>query len=343
MKKIILLFVVSAFAITSYSQSVSYKTVFDNPKDIPNLRLIVDPFYADFYQAEPHLGWGFRGDLHFLKLFMINTCFRKAYFDGTAGKSTVVTGQLDMASSKSLNKSNWLELGGGLVFADWTRARNVKVVLHSSSSSSGGYTYTHTKYIMVPGHLRHIANIRAGIIRNSTAMNLDEDFQGAGVNITNNKDSLKFGFKPSLNATAAYALPVRTMLNQYLFYAGISYKTITNIGIEADGYGKRHNRALWDIYFDFVTGPRMHFVDVVHSNGKTYELNNYNLKRTGWRGGMEWHPQSKVAFSFKFEFGSMPTFASLEKGITGPKFYMLMTMGVGFQQKLNLFKKKEIL
>lgn len=337
MRKIYFIIIVLLFNKSINAQTVSYKTTLDDPKSVPNLHLFVDPFYVDMYQGEPHLGWGFRGEFRFLKLFIANLDYRKSYLDATSDGNINDGARPNYTEANyGLNKSNWTEIGGGFVFADWTKSRNIKVVLSSSTSTSGGYRTTHTKYIMVPGHLRHIANLRGGIIRNSTPVELNDETKGYCINKANNKDTLHFGFAPTLASIPNYATTVTTMLNQFGFYAGISYKTITNLTIDADGYRKRGNRATWDIYADVITMPRMHFVDVMDANNKTYSFESEKLTKLGWRAGLLWHSQSKVAFSFKTEFGNMPHYASTQKGFLGNQFYLMLTMGFGFQQLLKL-------
>ncbi|MEN9523809.1 MAG: hypothetical protein RL065_2186 [Bacteroidota bacterium] len=337
-RKILLITCLSVSAFFANAQSVSYKTILDDPKSVPNLRTSIDPFYADMYQGEPHIGWGFRGEFKFLKLFIANIDYRKAYLDMTYDGNINDGARPDYtATDFGLNKANWLEVGGGLVFADWTKAKNLKVVLSSSTSYSGNYKTTHTKYIMVPGHLRHIANIRGGFIRNSTAVELNDETKGYCLNVKDNKDTLKFGFAPWTATTSTYATTVTTMLNQFGFYAGISYKTITNLKIDADGYRKKGNRVTWDLYADLITMPRMHFVDVMNATGsKTYSFQSEKLSKMGWRVGVLAYNQSKVGLSFKSEFGKMPNYATTQKGILGNQFYLMLTMGIGFQQLIKL-------
>lgn len=320
------------------AQSVSYKTTLDDPYDIKNLCISLDPFYGEFWGTNSGLGFGVRADLYFRKILTFNFDLRRAYMDLNAVEhaDASLPQPLD-----DLKKLLYLDAGGQFSFLDRSKDRDLKVVLSSSSSSSGRYTTTHTKYIKVPGTLRKIKQLRFGLMTMRSAIDISDgtndgsNFKAQGT--VNPTDTFSFGsFGRTVDGSATYS--GYTMMFYSAVYAGLGAKRITNLQVETD-LGKKSNALCTDWYLDVVYAPILTFADVFTTGGKQWTISNEDITRIGWRFGVAVRSSSRSYLSYRTEFGSRPGFKGGE-GILNANFYLMFTAGWTIPFKIPGFNSK---
>ncbi len=327
MKKQILFTLLGSWIVLfSQAQTVNYKVLKDDPNDLP-LQLSLDPFYAEMSGGSARLGWGLRVTALFRKIVVFNFDIRKAYLD-VEGRQHV-NGSLMSPGTDGLKKQTVIEGGGALTFSDKTKSTYLSVVLSSSTTTSGNYQTTHTKYITVPGSVRKINGLHLGINQTNLALEFSEGKSGSftAFNTSNPADFTGFGeYGTTYHGSDIY--DGYTMLNTTSIYAGLAHKRVTNLTVATDySRRKKGNRIYYDFYFDMMYGAVMHFADITAVDGTTFEVKNSDMKRMGWRFGWMYGGSSKSYFTYKAEFGSKPGYVGQHKGFLSTRFYLFLSMG----------------
>ena len=303
------LFTISLTSLLYYSQaqSVSYRIKENDVTDIKRINIQINPFYTDIYSGVNFatIGAGASAEVSILKRIELKGEFRMAYLDGNSNRQELngLTGLIQPTCKGGTKRSNYFEVGAALYFFNWTRTRNLKVVLHSSSG--GGRTYTES--IVVPGNRRRMFGPRSGLFMYNTGTRIGENkFGSYAYRVTSGNDTMHVGSYATVDGSdVSYA---NTMVNSMVFYGGISLKSITNLIITADGYGTKKHTGVYDIYVDYLLCPYVSIKDVYSHGGQRWDVNHTSggFMASGWRVGVSYRSVNKFGFNYKFEFGKRP-------------------------------------
>ncbi|MES2654210.1 MAG: hypothetical protein V4620_01380 [Bacteroidota bacterium] len=319
------LFIVAILFITQLgqlnAQNVSYKVLEDDP-DTKNIFIAANVFDINAYMANMSLGYNIYANAFLGKRFQADVDYRKAYNDAGIG----------IFSPKDLTKNFQIRLGGQFNLVNKLARKNARVVL--SSFSSGGFT--HTTFISVPANFRRIFAVRGGLqyfynncrtdngANNSRAANDDDmraKINGQVVVLTD----------PNNFETVNYTV------NTFGIYAGLSYKSICNIVIDAESWGKKGRSVLSDFYADVLFCPLVSYAIKPNNNQAYLKDADLNISENqpsylGWRFGWQAALGRKVAFTTKMEIGQQP-------GNKSETFFVNLGIGIGFGTKWSLLDK----
>lgn len=320
MKKIFLSIVLMiGFLSSGFGQSVTYRVTKNDPYDIKNLSVAIDPLFMDINGQNGFSGgWGLRADFLYGKLAQINFDMRSAF--GTRGYDI-----------KDKNTRNYFYMEGalGLIISNKEVTRNLPIILSSSSYSSGGYTYTRTVSIRggVPGIVRKMVMLRAG------SYQMTNTFSYKGLDST-------LMFKSSAGTFTRKQMESRVNTKDYqvefggfastAIFAGFNFKTITQLVLDVDGYGTRGNIRYTDFYIDGIFAPivslkNFNAMDTVTDAQTKFDVKKEGKRLFGWRMGWMMRKPKDQGFSFKFEFGQRPDF---KRDKYFKDMYMMMTFGL---------------
>lgn len=303
------------FTLEAYSQgSVTYRVTKDDPYDVKNFSLAIDPLFFDVNGQNGYaFGWGMRADYLMGKRLQWNFDMRNGF--GTKGYNI-----------NDKNTRNYTAYEGtiGLVLRNKVKTRNLPIILSQSSYSSGGYTYTRTVSIKggVPAKIRRLTMLQGGayLMGNSVKYDLLNDSL-----VTFEKDATTFSFKDSASALNAYGATAATV-----FFGGFNFKKIHQLIVDVDGYGLRANKRYSDFFIHAMFAPILTMKNYEH-NGVKYNVKYDNKKLIGWRMGWMYRQPKDQGFSVKFEFGQRPLMGT--KSETPDKFnftdmYAMFTYGL---------------
>ncbi|MFN5182157.1 MAG: hypothetical protein ACK5D5_03930 [Bacteroidota bacterium] len=326
MKNNFLFLFFSVVCISSFfSQNVTFRVTKDNPKDVKNFTAGIDPLFTDVNGMNGvSAGWGLRAE-YLNKKLSCSFDFRNGF--GTLGYDP-----------DDKNTQNYLaiEAKTGLVLSDRTSSRNFRIILSSSSYTSGGYRYTNTRYFMCPGTARNIIVFNAGLYqlnnnfkyKNNTKADTssikDILFEKDGKEVKRG-DSLWNVWKMNDNYGGFSSLAVT---------GGFTFRTIHNLFVDVDGWGTRSNCILSDFYIDGIFAPIITLHDYTFkSNNETWNVKAEAKRSFGWRMGWFIRKPSAQGFSQKIEFGQRPGIKT-ENYLAG--CYFLYTFGLYIPLNLNL-------
>lgn len=339
MKKFILLSLfIGASLFRLQSQSISYKIISDDVKNLKPLVVNLYPFYADAYGVNITLGWQAHAILSMGPL-QFQADYRRAYPKTDINYSINPDKSLPFPKN-GLRPLSRFEALAQLNFSDRKLDRNLRVVLSSSSYTVGNTRYTNTKYISVPGTKRKIVGVRGGMYWLNTAIDfsdIKEDANGKpslfATAKDNKADTIHFGiYGVEVDGSPIYS--GNSMNNVVSFIGGISFQGITNLVIRAEGYGQRRNSTATDFYIDGMFAPVIQISDIKTFKGRLWDVHSTDKTYWGWRMGFyQRGPANKFGFAYKFEWGVRP---GLKGDVLG-RMYLDMTMG--FDIPFNLVPK----
>lgn len=319
------LFVVAILFITQFgrvnAQNVGYKVLEDDP-DTKNIFISANVFDMNAYIANMSIGYNIYANAFLGKRFQADVDYRKAYSDAGIG----------IFSPQDLTKNFQIRLGGQFNLVSKISRSNARVVLSSYTAGN----FTHTSFIRVPANFRRIFAVRGGLqyfynncrtdngANNSRAANDDDmraKINGQVVVLTD----------PNNFETVNYTV------NTFGIYGGLSYKSICNIIIDAESWGKKGRSVLSDFYADVLFAPLVSYA--IKPNSKQAYLKDADLNISenkpnylGWRFGWQAALGRKVAFTTKMEIGQQP-------GNKSETFFVNFGIGIGFGTKWSLLDK----
>lgn len=327
--KTILLSVVGFTAVRSQAQSVTWDVIKDDPFDIKNLTVAIDPFFLDFNSQNGYaFGWGFRGDYLMGKRLQFNFDWRQGF--GTKGY---------LISDDNTKNYSALEGSVALTLSHKVKRKNLPIILSQSSSTSGGVTTTTTISIKggVPGDVRKVVALRGGFYQMVNTMN----FQGL-------KDSLltfetggaEMTYKDSATAKGfgQYGAVYSTAI-----FGGFNFKQIRQLILNVSGYGVRGNVMYRDFYADFLFSPILFLKNYKTTDSAGAET-KYNVKYAktsviGWRIGWMIRKPKDQGFSLKFEFGQRPGYLDPTRKFNNA--YGLLTYGLYIPLKVKPIAERD--
>ncbi|MCC6720874.1 MAG: hypothetical protein IT243_01625 [Bacteroidia bacterium] len=334
MKKIITLLL--AFSGTlAFSQRLSYEIKHDEPDKIKNTTFHIDPFYSEFWGTNTTIGFGLRADVMLKKRFSGNITFRKAYLDMNVRSHA----DKNLPYPKNgFSKYTYIEPSVCFHLIDKLKKKSVKVVISSSTSYSGSYKTTTTKYIMVPGTVRSIVGVRGGLYFLNSAVDMGEAESIKTWEAKNGNEVVKFGsYSDDIHGSPIYN--GYTQMRQVAVFGGLSIKSIRNLKVKIEGYRKtRGNYSFYDFYFDLMFAPVLSYQDLKFADGTTFNIKNNSNVRTGWRTGVLFKFVNKPYMSYGFEFGQRPGFNGSKKGLLGSRTILNLVMGISIPSNLKFIK-----
>ncbi len=334
MKKIIYsaLFCLVASGLKLNAQSITVKLVHDDPYDIKNFSLAIDPLFFDVNGQNGYsAGWGLRGDYMLGKRFQFNADLRSAF--GTSG--------YDIKDNNTRNYF-YFEPCASLILSHKESVRNVPIILSSSSHSSGGYTYTRTVSLAggYAATFRKMVMLRGGLYMMNNSLNLTKLNDSLTV-FEDKKNNVKYTRKQAQDS-----LGVKEFggIGTTTFFAGFNFRSIARLLIDVEGYGYRGRAQYSDFYIDGMFAPviaaKNYDAKDKAGNDVKLDVQNSSKLRFGWRMGWYNRKPKDQGFSYKFEFGQRPDFRhgnGKEKGSYFKQMYCMFTFGLYVPLKLKPF------
>lgn len=330
MKKILYITVITLFALAGLdvnAQSVTYRVTKDDPYDIKNFSLAIDPLFVDVNGQNGYaFGWGARADYMMGKRLLLNFDVRSGF--GTNGYRI---------SNDNTKNYFYMEGAIGLVLSHRTVTRNAPIILSKSSYSSGGYTYTSTLSIKggVPARNRKLFALRAGVYQMNNSLNYKNlydslmTFKGAGK---------EFTYRDSANASIAKnKIDQWGALSSTAIFGGFNFRTIRQLEVDVDGWGYRENKAYSDFFIDGIFAPILLIRDYKTENGDKFNVKYTKANHFGWRAGWVMRKPKDQGFSFKFEFGQRPGLKAIDNKqvVNFKNWYCMFTYGLYIPLKVK--------
>ena len=223
-KQFLLFLLAACWCVNAVAQdnNVQYKVTRDDPNDVCNLWVFIDPFQMDF---------GFRnfdGGSFNTGVVGMGWIGNRFGFDASFRYGTLTLGKLKYGDEAKPALA--IEAGGLFKFGDRTRVKsNTKVVLDiSRSTDAQGREVETTKFIRIPAQQRVVMHLRGGLYlkRNPFSQELDEMGTDAEGNLA---------------CTG--------------IYVGLSRTAISNVFINTNTDGQASRSGMFRFYVDAIICP----------------------------------------------------------------------------------------
>lgn len=343
MKRVFAIVALMALFMTSaIAQNVRYKIKRDNPEDVKNLIIHLDPLFADVYFTDLAMGFAARADWMMNRVLDVSMEWRRPYFDmnwmdvqefklpSEAGQG--MTNKPYMPKN-GFSQYTYLEPTVRLHFRDKIKESTHRLVLSQSSYTSGNTRTTNTQFINVPGKSRKIASLQGAVCWMDMPVLYDGFLNG-------NAADFQLEPKNGGDAITAQADFGGTMMRTMTFIGGLSFQRIDNLKALTDKYGVKYSTGWTNFYFDVMYAPIVNFADVVDDQGNEYDVTNSKVNRLGWRVGYALKNTKGTALSMKINMGNRPGFEG-DSPILGPRFFMDFNFGIAIASKVKLLPTKK--
>lgn len=280
----------AAFLVTNVNaQSVSWKVLEDDPYDIKNFSLAIDPLFSEFSGMNGYsFGWGARAEYMMGKRIQASFDIRSGF--GTKGY---------LISNDNTRNYFYTEGSLGLIFYNKDKKRNVPIIL--SQTTSGNTKTTISIKGGVPATVRRVTSLRGGIYQMTNSLSYKyladslTTFKGGASDFKLKDSSSNVNFSGQYGGFASTAI-----------FAGINFRKIVQLAIDVDGWGYRQNKRYTDFYIDGIFAPVVLIKDFKTPDGTKYDVKYDKISYFGWRMGWVWRKPKDQGFSAKFEFGNRP-------------------------------------
>jgi len=296
-----LMIVLWALTTQSYSQNkdsdVSFQ--YDNPNDISQFFLKIQPLYADMFVGNFNAGIGLEMKYIHPKIFDVQMSFRKTY--GVKFDFSRNIGERSNSVDNKLPNYLFFESGVNIHFID-----DVKRVVGKTSvfDSTQINALSNPNKIRVGWKQRLIAGSRVGLYYFKTSTDINRALASQNLILSNgvqNLDNSNLTIISSMKSTG--------------YYLGTSLMIVRNFTLEYNGRPKDDDLIL-NIYLDVLYAPGCKIYDITYQN-QVYDLSTIKTTNLGARLGVEGMFNHNFSFSYGIETGYRP-------GIKSRTFYALL-------------------
>lgn len=328
--KYLLSILLIAIIFEANAQKITYSIEEDDPYDIKNFSLAIDPLFMDVNAQNMFTaGWGLRADYLMSNKIQGNFDFRTGYATGGY-------------SPDNENNRNYFYTEGalGLVLKDSERKRNVRIIL--SQSTSGNTTTTISIAGGVPATIRRMILLRGGVYYMNNAIKFSQlndsitVFESGGTKYTSRDTVIS---NTLVNSTEAGNTNGFGGFNSVALFVGVDFKKIIQLFVDVDGWGGRANRQYVDFFVDGIFSPVV-TLKKFNSNGTEYKVTNKDKRLFGWRMGWSYRQPYDQSFSFRFELGQRPDFIHPGSKLSG--YYCMLTWGLYIPMKIGKLYVPEV-
>ncbi len=320
----------------SNAQSVSYKVIYDAPKDYKPVSISIEPLSIQAYLGNYMWGGALRAEAILFKRLHVQAEYRQQY--GDIYRLSPAYGSIGLG--KNLKRGKSFEINGTLFLLN--RLKNKKIHLSLSSSKSGNTTSE--TYINVPGTKYVQWGVKGGFAVEQNNFEIDKKddiyYLYSAVNVNNDLDTLA-NFSCNCSASGA----VNSRLTTTPMSVGLHRRGVTYLSAMVDGYYKAKKAHTFnDVYFDVMITPILKTSNIDYL-GSEYKIVTDPLAKgfTGWRFGWVYRKPGNTDFSLKIELGKKPGLLYTTKIL--PNAYLYCGIGINIPMTIkalqNIGKKKK--
>ena len=320
------------------SQAVSYKVLQDDPADLNNLWIHVQPLTVDVMQMNAAVGSGLearylpipklelqggvRGNFINSFDFQRNSAMQGASITTQESKRE----QGKMVITNSFSRFYNVEIGGFYHILDDLKDGSSKIIL---SDQAVPEKISFPDVIDVNAKTRHILGARLGFSSLGTTVSVRNALKDQNVTVKGDQRTIlssagtssATGFKTTYNSNSLFS-----SFHSTGFYIGAGFQRIKNLSIKTDKQGIVTNNSILSLYADLIFNPWTNLASIqaqqVSGAGKeNFDLSPVSLNKIGGRAGFEIRYNQASFISVGAEIGYRPS-------IQGQGFYGLFKLSI---------------
>jgi hypothetical protein len=279
------------------AQTVNYTILKNDPDDYNKTSLKVYPLCMETFVGYG-LSYAISGETK-IGNFMPKIQFNKSYLELLVSH---------IKDNKNLKPHNTIDIGATYFFSDRNTDQNVNVKLSERSLISGNTIYTTVTSVQVPGTVKHLSGINFGVYSTNVPMTIESA-------IVNGKVQYYNFAQVDTNIVAPENYSDRTTMSHIKgIYLGFKSRTVTNLQISTDGWGKKSRRVISDFSFDLFFAPSITIDNMIDKNNIEWKLTPAAkmVRHLGWKATFA--KQYKY-FGYFWDLGWKPAMKARRKGL----------------------------
>jgi hypothetical protein len=305
--------------------AVTYEELYDEPYSINKLFVHFQPLYGELFATNVNAGFGLEAAYYYQDKASFRAAFRKSYSDQFFDINRDLSQKTgDVDNDVSIFK--YIEFGGTYHIKDFEQSSKTKMFLYKKSYKGNKWASRVPLSAEVPCKVRKIYGARlGGIIWNSTV----------DVNrVMEDQDLTNDDFENEDGATLASVIPDGTEVDLFsnissaAVYLGGSMTWIRNVAVSFDKFETGVDDLMLTAFVDLIFSPRLELEDMVYTpkdeNGvpiagatRTYSASPIDLKKFGFRAGIEGKFNRTLSWAYGGEIGYRPS-------VAGRGFYAML-------------------
>ncbi len=320
------------------SQAVSYKVLQDDPADLNNLWIHVQPLTVDVMQMNAVVGsgvearylpipklelqGGVRGNFINSFDFQRNSAMQGASITTQESKRE----QGKMVITNSFSRFYNVEIGGFYHILDDLKDGSSKLILTDQAVPD---KISFPDVIDVNAKTRHILGARLGFSSLGTTVSVKNALNDQNVTVKGDQGTIlsaagtssATGFKTAYNNNSLYS-----SFHSTGFYIGAGFQRIKNLSIKTDKQGIVSNNSILSLYADLMFNPWTNLASIQAQQvsgavKENFDLSPVALNKIGGRAGFEIRYNQASFISVGAEIGYRPA-------IQGQGFYGLFKLSI---------------
>ncbi|BDD05744.1 hypothetical protein [Aureibacter tunicatorum] len=286
------------------SRKLTYKDIYDNPYDINNFYLKLQPLYAEVFLTNFTAGYG--GEIEY---------FWKNKVDFMASVRTAYAQQTDMvkdlAAKNNKVDSNvkpflYAEAGFNIHLIDGLEKGKAKMVLHRRNYlKSVKWKSRVPDYVEVPADVRQVIGLHLGGMYYNTGIRLDQVLtkQNLVLGPVQQEGAPEIVLDGNSSAFANMAASG--------FYAGVQLSWIKNVIMKPSrNYDMLVDDLIFDLFIDLIVMPSIQ-IDPIFYKGVEMDLEPIERNKIGFRVGVAGKFNRKFSWGYGGEIGYRPGVSQL--------------------------------
>ncbi|MCK6618813.1 MAG: hypothetical protein L6Q51_14335 [Cyclobacteriaceae bacterium] len=303
--------------------AVTYEEIYDEPYSVNKLFIHLQPLYGEVFATNINAGFGLEANYYLRDKVDFKAHFRKTYsksFYDYARDLAAKTSDVD----NRFEVFNYYEFGFTYHVKDFDESSKTKMFLYKNSYKGNKWAARVPLTAEVPCKVRKIYGARLGgiIWDSSTDLNRVMESQGLSYSDFRSSDGILLSdFTTDAN--------LFTNISSRGVYLGGSMTWIRNVAVSFDKFEAGVDDLILTVFADLMFSPSLTLDNLVYtpvdansglpilSEQRSYDVSAVNLKKFGFRAGIEGKFNRQFSWAYGGEIGYRPS-------IEGKTFYALL-------------------
>ncbi len=303
--------------------AVTYEEIYDEPYSVNKLFVHLQPLYGEVFATNINAGFGLEVNYYLRDKVDFRAHFRKTYSKSFYDFSR------DLASKTSdvdnrFEVFNYYEFGFTYHLKDFEESSKTKMFLYKSSYKGNKWAARVPLTAEVPCKVRKIYGARLGGIIWDSSTDLNRAMESQGLTYADFKSSDDVLLSDFTNDANLF-----TNISSKGIYLGGSMTWIRNVAVSFDKFEAGVDDLILTAFVDLMFAPSLELDNIVYTpkdptsgnpiltEQRSYDVSAVNLKKFGFRAGIEGKFNRQFSWAYGGEIGYRPS-------IEGQTFYALL-------------------
>lgn len=303
--------------------AVTYEEIYDEPYSVNKLFVHLQPLYGEVFATNINAGFGLEANYYYQDKVDFKAHFRKTYSKSFYDYSRDLAAKTSDVDNR-FEVFNYYEFGFTYHVKDFDESSKTKMFLYKNSYKGNKWAARVPLTAEVPCKVRKIYGARLGGIIWDSSTELNRVMENQGLSYADFRSSdgiLLSDFTTDAN--------LFTNISSRGLYLGGSMTWIRNVAVSFDKFEAGVDDLILTTFVDLMFAPSLTLDNIVYTptdpnsgtplltERRSYDVSAVNLKKFGFRAGIEGKFNRQFSWAYGGEIGYRPS-------IEGRTFYALL-------------------